>query len=116
MSILQKISTGWDQNIVDELVTSPEEWFGDTVLAMLQRIEDTLDAEDTEINLRSLVEGLETTINDMSEEISTLEQQLTDAEAANYDLRKEYHSVTACNAGAEMKLNEALVELGRYKT
>ena len=105
MSILQKINTGgWDQNIVDELVTSSEEWFGDTVLAMLDRIEDTLDHDD-----------LNMTIEDLNEKINTFEDEANQLEDQNELLTKQIGALKADAAEAKLHLNKAYDAHGKHR-
>ena len=106
MSILQKLNTGgWDQNIVDELKLKahavPD---ADLILSMLQRIEDTLDHEDVVENLQAVTEDRD-----------SWEDENRDLENKNEELVSQIRALKNCRSGALSKMEDAIIELDRYK-
>ena len=131
MSILQKINTGgWDQNIVDEIKMMITGYGHDHILeVMAQRIEDTLDYEDVEENLRALREDVDTTEDAHRDEVNVLEQANDDMQTAYAALQKDcnaamiesenmgkvIHALRADAAEAGQKINEAQACFGKHK-
>ena len=106
MSILQKLNTGgWDQTLVDEarIVFGPN-LSADLIMAMLDQIEDTLDHDDVVENLRAAVSDND----DLNDEVRDLENK-------NDELVSQIRALKNCRSGALAKMEEAIIELDRYK-